>query len=192
MRTPLRVGLLAAALALPAPASALPSLAIDLDPGTPGIETSAELAQGSPITVAITISGVDLAAPLNAFELDLDIDPLILAATAVVVGSFLAAPADVAEEDLTGSDVNVLYFTLGPAASSGAGVLALVTLLGQNLGTSALSLSDVILSAPFGVEIPAGALGAASIRVVPEPASALLALGGLVGLAFAGRGRRAG
>lgn len=190
MRTLLRALAVGAVLISAPRALAAPVLAIDLDPGTPAVESSADLALGGSLTLAITIANVDAAAPLNAFELDLDFDPAILAATAASVGGFLALPNDVAEADLAAPDVNLLYYTLGPGASSGSGVLAFVTFEGVSPGTSALSLSDVILSAPFGVDIPVGGLNAASIRVVPEPESALLGALGLVGLALAGARRR--
>jgi hypothetical protein len=172
----------AAAFALlllaPAPARAI-SLAVDLDTSTVAIDDERTIAVGESLTFAIAIAGVSASEPLNAFELDLSYDDLLLEALAAAVGTFLAPPTDVAELALTPSEIGLAFFTLGPGAVSGDGVLAFVTMRGLDAGTSLLALNDVILSAPFGEEIAFDSLFSAELTVViPEPASAvLIALG---------------
>jgi hypothetical protein len=165
----------------PTPAHAL-SLAVDLDPSTAAIDASRTILVDEPLTFTITIAGVS---DLNAFELDLAYDSTVLTALSGAVGTFLAPPTDVAEVALTPSEIGLAFFTLGPGAASGDGVLAFVTVRGLAPGTSLLSLNDVILSAPFGEEIPFDSLFSAELTVVvPEPATALLLAIGVGALAL--------
>lgn len=161
-------------LLLATPARAL-SLAVDLDPSTAAIDDARTIFVGESLTFTITIEGVTTAEPLNAFELDLSYDDTPLEALSAAVGTFLASPTDVAELALTPPEIGLAFFTLGPGAASGSGVLAFVTMRGVAPGTSLLALNDVILSAPFGEEIAFDALFGAELTVaVPEPASVLL------------------
>lgn len=165
-------------LLLATPARAL-SLAVDLDPSTATIDDTRTILVGESLTFTITIEGVSAIEPLNAFELDLSYDDTLLEPLSAAVGTFLASPTDVAELALTPIEIGLAFFTLGPGAVSGSGVLAFVTMRGVAPGTSLLALNDVILSAPFGEEIAFDSLSSAELTVVvPEPASAiLLALG---------------
>ena len=75
-----------------ASANALPFLAVDVDSQTAGVQSSIEVAVGDLVHVDIVISGVEVTAPLNAFELDV----LFIGSSAVGVsasaGSFLLSP----------------------------------------------------------------------------------------------------
>lgn len=157
------------------PAASAVSLAVDLDPATASVEATRSIAVGESLMFAITIALVTADEPLNAFELDLAFDGTVVEALSALVGSFLAAPTDVAELSLAPPQLGLAFFTLGPGANSGSGVLALVTMRGLAPGTSALTLNDVILSAPFGEEIFVDALSGAQLQVlVPEPGTVLL------------------
>jgi hypothetical protein len=159
-------------------ASRAVSLAVDLDPSTAAIEDDAAIGLGETRTLAIRIADVSAAEPLNAFELDLSFAFAVLSVLTAQSGDFLALPIETIELDLVAPDVNLAFTTLGPGAVSGSGVLALVTVQGAALGTSALVLDDVLLSAPFGEPIAVDALAHATLRVIPEPATcALVAIG---------------
>jgi hypothetical protein len=185
------LGILALA-GLPRPAAAAALLAVDVDPGTPGVQGSLALAPGESFGVDILISGLDAATSLHGFEFDLDFAPSVLSATSVVDGGFLLAPVFAIETDLAAPDVNFAEVTLGAGGAVGSGVLARLVFQTLGEGTSALTLGDVILShvvRPGVVEaIPIEGITNASVRVeaaggavVPEPTGALLfSVGSLV------------
>lgn len=174
------------------PSLAVPILSVDVDPLTPGIQSSGSIALGVSATIDVVITDVT---DLHDFELDLDFAPAILGATMVVGGPFLPTPLTI-ESDITAPDVNFAQVSLLPlTGASGSGVLASVTFDTLSGGTSFLSLNDVILAAPLGLPIflsPDDVVGG-SLRVVgtaiPEPATALLLGLGLLALASSRRRR---
>lgn len=198
------LGMLAmeALAAAPRTAWSAPLLGVDLDPATPGVQSSIELAPGASFDVDIVISGVDAASSLSGFELDLDFTSSVVLATSVADGGFLLATVLTVQSDLAAPDVEFAEVTLGLGGATGSGVLARVAFQAVGIGTSALSLSDVILThvvRPGVVEaVSIGGLSSASVRVVapgsaavPEPAGALLFATGTAFVAAALRRPRA-
>jgi hypothetical protein len=155
-------------------AGALPILAIDVDPVTPGIQTSASISLSDSLAINIVVQDVDAEAPLHAFELALIFQASVIAGESVEIGPFLASPTILIEDSISPGSAAVAATTVGSAASDGTGVLATLSLRGLALGTSTLDLADVVLSQPFGVRLGAGELRGASLTVVPEPAGLIL------------------
>jgi hypothetical protein len=105
---------------------AAPIVAVDTDPGTPGIQSSSELFGVASFSVDIVISGVDAGAPLNGFEFDVHFDPSLLLAVSVLDGGFLLDPIFVVQNDIGSMSVEFAEVTLLPAGASGSGVLATI------------------------------------------------------------------
>ena len=178
-------------------AHAVPLVSVDLDPGTPGVQSTASVINGGSFTVDIVIEGVEAAAPLNAFEFDLLFDNTLLAATSVAEGGFLLEPKIVLETliDNTTGAVGLAAVTLLPAGAEGGGVLGSIVFDTLAAGTSVLDLDNVLLSAPFGIPIEFAGLQDGSIDITPsaaapEPLVPVLLGGGLLALAVQGRFRR--
>lgn len=181
-------------------AHALPVVSVDVDPGTPGVQSALSITSGSGFTVDIVIEGVEPAAPLNGFEFDLFFDPGVLAATSIVEGDFLLDPVFVAPFPGTVIDNStglaaMAAVTLAPIGDFGDGVLASISFDTLALGASALDLENVLLSAPFGVPISFGGSQDGSVNIVPaaaapEPLVPVLLGGGLLALAIQGRIRQ--
>jgi len=169
-------------------AQAAPIVAVDTDPGTPGVQSSSDLFDIASFSVDIVISGVEASAPLQGFEFDLDFDPVLLVAVSVVDGGFLLAPTFVVQNDIGVMSVEFAELTLLPAGASGSGVLATIGFDVIGDGTSALDLNDVVLAAPFGVPIATAGIfdGAVSVgkNPIPEPTADLLFGVGLICVAF--------
>ncbi len=189
----IRLGFLALALA-PLSARSAPLLAIDVDPATPGVQSSIDLAPGAVFGVDILISGVDAASSVNGFEFDLDFASSVLSATSVTDGGFLLAPLFAFETNLAAPDVNFAEVTLGSGGAVGSGVLARIVFEAVGLGTSALTLNDVILShvvrPGVAMAIPIEGISNASVTVRPAGGQAVPETGGAllfaVGFTIAG------
>ena len=178
------VGRLAAALFLlvgGTTASAVPIISVDMDPTTPGIQSSLTVTPTTTFDVDVVITGVD-APGLNGFEFDLDFDSAILSAMSVVDGGFHLAPVFVVQDIVGLSAVEFAAVTLGPLGAVGSGILASITFDAIGIGSSLLALNNVILAAPFAVEIALGGINDGTIHVasVPEPAAGLLLALGLI------------
>ncbi len=167
------------------------SIAVDVDPSTPGIQSSNlfPVFVNDTVTVDIVASDIVPGAPLNAFEFDLDFGAAVLTATNVGDGGFLLAPVLGIENDVVAPDVNFAEATLLPTGAVGTGVLASVTFNAVGVGVSQLELNEVIFSAPFGVPIHIDAINDGSLTVtqdggppIPEPGTILLFGTGLAGL----------
>ena len=173
---------------------AVPLVSVDVDPATPGVQTTTSVTNGGSLTVDIVIGGVEDAAPLNGFEFDLLFNPSLLAATGVVEGGFLLDPVFVApppgtQIDNSAGSVEMAAATLLPIGASGSGVLASIGFDTLAVGTSVLDLDNVLLSAPFGVPIEFEGLQDGSVEItpgtaVPEPLIPALLAGGLLALAL--------
>jgi hypothetical protein len=157
---------------------ASPIVSVDTDPGKPGIQSSSDLFDLASFTVDIVISDVDAGSPLNGFEFDLDFDPALLTAVSVTDGGFLLDPVFVIQSNLGFMSVEFAEVTLLPTGASGSGILASIAFAVIADGTAALDLNDVVLAAPFGVEIPTDGVNDGRVRVgenpIPEPSAALL------------------
>lgn len=161
---------------------AVPTVSVDVDPGTAGVQSSGSVSLSSSFSIDVFISGVDPNG-LNAFELDLSFDPTIVTATSVVDGGFLAAPVFEVQNSIGAMTVMFAEVTLGLGSAVGSGVLATIAFDTVGVGTSALDLSNVVLSAPFGIPIQTAAVNDGSVDVaaaaVPEPHRVLLLVLGL-------------
>jgi len=182
----------AALLLLSTTAQALPiispTVSIDADPNTAGVQSSITVHHGDTFDVDVWISDVDASTPLNGFEFDLFFDAAHLSAVSVVDGGFLAAPVFTFQNTIGAVSVEFAEVTLGPGGASGSGALATISFLVQGpQGASALDLQNVVLSASFGVPIATAAIVDGAVGVVPEPTGAVLFA---VGLLVAGSRRR--
>jgi len=168
--------------------TALPIVSVDTDPFTTGVQSAVETGLGNPLTIDVVVSGIDPLLPLNAFEFELHLDTTILSPTDVVSGGFLgpffpSGTAFLVESDITGPDIGYAETSLVPTGFSGDGRLATITFDTIGLGTSALELSEVILSAPFGAPIDLAGVNDGSVNVVPEPSTLFLLGSGIIVLA---------
>ena len=170
-------------------ARAAPILTIDVDPTTPGIQDTRVVAVDARFEVDILIAGVEATDPLNGFELDLAFAPPVVGAAAIADGGFPLDPVLRVESSLEPASVGLAALTVAATGASGSGVLARISFDALAPGTSPLELRDVILSAPFGRNVPVGGVESAEVVVgaVPEPRAMLLfAVGSLV-VAWRGR-----
>ena len=177
------------------PAQAIPI--IGFAPGEQGVGL------GTPVEVALTISGLGaFAAPsLSTFDLDVSFDPAILAFSSVTFGDPLLGD----QLDLFGLGsittvtpgtgvVNLFELSLdtpGDLDTLQPGSFTLATLEFDTLavGTSPLGISINVLGNAFGEPLSAEVQGG-SISPVPEPASFILMGIGLAGIAGLRRMRR--
>ena len=177
------LGVAAIAILSSTRAEAIPMLAVDVDPGTPGVQSFAQISLGGTLQIDLVIQDVEAAAPLNAFELDVVFDPTGLAGVGVSLGTFLTAPTLAIEETATASSLLLAATTIGSAAASGNGILGTGEIDTLAIGTFLIDLDNVILAQPFGVPIGSFDLSGASVQVVPEPSTILLVAFGLAILA---------
>jgi len=182
-----RLAVVLLALLFAPAAGALPMLSVD---------SPASVDTGDSFVVEIRISDVDALSPLNGFEFDLGFDGSLLAATSVTDGGFLLSPLLVIQNTIGAVSIEFSELTLLAAGASGDGTLATIGFDAILPGVSSLDLSNVVLSAPFGVELGLDAVvdGSVSVRdpvgAVPEPSGILLSAIGLSIVAFRVRGKR--
>lgn len=196
----LLTGLIVSFSSSPASASLLtPDLRI-----TPAAQT---ISLGTPVQVALTISGLgDFVAPsLSTFDLNVEFDPTILGFNSVTFGD----PVLGDQLDLLGlgslssatpgsGTVNLFELSFdSPDAldslQSGAFTLATLTFDSLLAGTSPLAMTFVILGDAGGDALTVDLFnGSVEVReaAVPEPATILLLGAGLVSVAWLRRRRR--
>jgi general secretion pathway protein D len=151
---------------------------------------------GDTFSVGIAVTG---AGNLFGFEFDLDFDPAVVRATGIVSGGFLPVfmgilPPIVVESDVTGSNANYAEVAIGLFGTPvGDGILATIQFEALATGVSALTLNDVVLSAPLGGVIAVdslvnGSVDVAGVIALPEPATVLVLAIGLLGLGLVATG----
>ena len=170
-------------LLLSATAHAIPFVTIDVDPGTPGIQSRRNVASGDSFSVDVLVTGVDARHPVFAFAFRLRNDSII-EATGATKGHFLpiGGPTDfAASADPDG--VFVVDTLLGPASGvSGSGILASVTYNAVGRGTTPVRFEFVEL-AGFLPGVPDPEPIPVRFASVPVPSTMLLLGLGLACLA---------
>jgi hypothetical protein len=158
-------------------ARSAPIVSLDLDPGSPGVQATVTVAKAGDLQVDLLVAGIDVP-PLAGFEFELQFDPNVLGLVSVVNGGFLSSPFffDVFPDD--GSvfvQAAIRSFGDGP---TGDGVLARLVFDALGVGESVLDL-EAVLYRPLGAilpdpTIPTDGVFGGSLKVVPEPSTALL------------------
>ncbi|MCX6030332.1 MAG: S8 family serine peptidase [Chloroflexi bacterium] len=139
-------------------------------PVSPSTQAHVGLDEAS-LTVNVTVENVN---DLRGFQFDLAFDPAILQATGVGLGSLLGSTGlntFIAGQELDNVAGRVRFGAgaYGAAPSStGAGVLATVTFAPASLGTSSLTLQNVVLADSLSMPM-ATTEGSAQVRVVTYP-----------------------
>jgi hypothetical protein len=162
------------AFALAVNVAAVPAATIAIVPSAPSITA------GVTFTADINISGV---VDLYAFQFDVSFTPGVLTATAVSDGMFLNSGGFFPgfTDNALGTITFIADSLVGPVPGvSGSGTLATIHFLAAGAGTSPITLSNLILldSTLADIDIFATPTNA-TVAVVPEPTSTLLALAGL-------------
>lgn len=161
----------AATICLPLAAQATPVLTV----------ASAHVQAGQTFDIAVSISGVDAASGLGAWQFDLGYDPAVLHANSISEGPFMAAFGATlfgsgVIDDASGliSLVTDAFVDL-PPWPAGDGVLAIVSFTALADGRSALALENTLLNLfDAGADTRNGLVVVAPLAV-PEPGTALLA-----------------
>lgn len=164
------------------PVAATPLLSIT--PASPVVQP------GQNFSLAISITAV---LDLYAWQFDLAFDPIILSAGAITEGPFLAAGGNTVflpgTIDNSAGSITFTAHTLQTAllGVDGSGILATIDFQALALGTSAITLSNLILlNSNLNNIIVKDVYGAVTVRQpvtgVPEPHTWLLLATSLVGL----------
>ena len=164
-------------------------VAVDADPGVKGVQSTVTVMPGDRFMVDLVVEDILPGAPLNAFEFDLNFDGLLLRPASATRGGFLLAPVFTVQNFLEPMSVEFAEVTLLPTGAFGSGRLATLTFDALDIGTSALTPSNVILSAPFGEPLSIDPLHSGEVKIeqsgpsaIPEPSTLLLFGSGLAGL----------
>ncbi len=179
------LGLLINTAILVQPAFAV-SVAVDVDPNTPGIQALRTVEVNEVFSVDIVVLDVT---DLHRYAFDLDF-PTELSALSANDGGFLVDPTLVGSPELTAPDVNMEAMSLAapPTGSTGSGVLATISFQALSSGTALLDLNDVEFNDPEDNEIDPGTLFDGTINItedgttepIPEPSTILLLGSGLL------------
>ncbi len=175
---------LAAALLL----SALSAPTLAADPVLSITATPNPAVQGSNVSLDVLISGIN---DLYGYQFSLSFDPKILQASSVSEGSFLSSGggntfADGGTIDNSLGTVSFIFNSLVGAVPgvSGSGNLARINFNVTGAGSSALNFSDALFLNSSLTDLPVQIQnGSLQALPVPEPASYLMLMAGLTGLA---------
>jgi adhesin HecA-like repeat protein len=133
---------------------------------------------GKSFTLDVRISGV---ADLFAFQFDLAFNPLILTAESVDEGPFLPSGGTTAfiagtVDNMAGTITGTADTLIGAVPGvDGSGVLASVDFEALSVGTSPITLSDVIMLDSGLNDIPVSIVGGGvTVAAIPEPSAWLL------------------
>jgi hypothetical protein len=146
--------------------------------------------------VYINITG---ASNLYGWQLDVSFDPSVLSALSTTEGTFLSNGGfstffiGGTLDNATGLVGNMADTRRGPVlGANGDGLLARISFQAVGLGTGSLTFGNVLLGDPSAQPLALGSLTGATVTVqaVPEPATLMLLLCGLPGLAAFRRTRR--
>lgn len=147
--------------------------------------SSATVAVGEQFDIAVSISGVDPAAGLSAWQFDLAFDPSIVRADSVAEGGYLAffgatlfGSGVIDNTSGLVSLVTDAYVGL-PPPPAGDGILAIFSFTALGKGVSALTLGNAFLDFSDAVAAPLNGQVTVGSTAVSEPGAA-----GLVGLAL--------
>jgi general secretion pathway protein D len=146
------------------------------------------------VNVAVQVTNVT---DLYAYQFDVSFDPAVLSTAAITEGGFLPSGGSTlflpgALDNLSGTLTLTAGFLEGPVPGvSGSGTLATLLFTGVGLGTSPLTLSNVVLLDSAGRDIAATASQNGSVTVVPEPASLMMlgcgVLAGVIAWVYRGK-----
>jgi hypothetical protein len=150
-----------------------------------------EVEVGAPVSVGVVVSGLgDGVAPsVGAFDLDLSFDTGLLTYDDVAFGPGLGEPVTEALVSIevvggiaNGQAVSLLSPSALDALQGESLTLGSIFFMAASPGSGQLELVSVQLSDAFGAPLSIDSLTGSPITVIPEPATALLAGLGLLGL----------
>ena len=185
---------LGAALLL-TPAAPARAIMLDIDPAAQTVNLN------DPATVKLNISGLGagVAPSLSGLDVDIGFDPSVLSFTSVVFGTGLdlLGLGSVTQVTPAANSVNLLELSLDSVADlnalqPAAFTLATLTFATAGVGTSPLTIAVNALGDAVGDPLMA-TVSPGSVTVnavaVPEPATWLLVLSGLLAIGAVGRAR---
>ena len=153
-----------------------PTMAIDADPGTAGIQTSRSVGSFSPFQVTINLAN---AADVQAFSFELTYDKSILSAQTISVGSDLdrnpdanqsvlaatgrtwsCTPPDPSGDTGASPSFGIAFLSCystgaaaGPSFDAAGAAIATITFSGEGAGTASLTLQNVAVYTAGGSEL---------------------------------------